>query len=427
MSLQKIKMISIIKVIAVLDILCWYHFFYIIKMPDFANKFLSKYNYSTISSIVGLICSLICIYSCGNLLKNIKKYCVNYILILTYMYFVMIMYTSFKYPAQNFIDTIKVGGNFLHLYWMPTFLTIYNYDGGIKNILKMLNKISFVWYLLILIQFLIYNMSGKLILGFAYLIGDKYTRMYGLRISVACFGVILILYNYLSLYEKDFSIREKIFNGIQFLLGIICVIYVHQTRMMTLILFICLFYCIFACKKRTKVRRIELLCIVGVLAFLYFTHYFSNMYQEFMNLDITEGNVSVTNRLYSIEYYSKCFFNNIIFGNSLVSEVYPYYKVVHGPLKNAYYSDVGVIGVLGQLGLCSIIFFFHPFLSMISTLIKKGRYIKNNLFEYNILSISILYILLTSFTLIITDNSREPLFAIIFAFAIYLKQKYKNV
>ena len=67
----------------------------------------------------------------------------------------MFIYTSIMYPAQSFYATLRAGGNFLHLFWVPTFLTIYYYDGGVRKTLNIVNKICFIWYCLILVQFVV--------------------------------------------------------------------------------------------------------------------------------------------------------------------------------------------------------------------------------------------------------------------------------
>lgn len=424
MNLRKIKVSIFFELLVFLDLLCWYHFFYIIKVPSFVGILLSKYNYSIISSGFGLFCSIICMEIYRKLFGRTYKRCLTYAIVIIFVYFFMIIYTLIHYPNQSLFGAFRLGGNYLHIFWVPTYFCIIHTTGGIKGFLKKLNCFCFIWYILIISQFLLYNMSGTLLFDFSTLASNSAVRLYGLRMTAGCFGTIIILYNYIQLYDQPQN-KDKIFSIIQIVLGLFAIIYVQQTRMLVVVLFACIFICVVLCEKQKKIRNYELLLLAGIILALFFTRYFDNLYNELTSIDVKEGGVSITNRLYSLSYYWECFLRNPFLGNSLVTEATPYFNVVHGGMGYAYYSDVGIIGVLGQIGLCASVFLLLPFGYVLKTT-KLVKHRGDSPYEYNILLISCVYIILTSLTLIVTDNGREPLFSIIIAFCLYCRNQLPN-
>ena len=416
---MRINDISIIRTLLIFNIIAWYHLGYLFKLPGIINTLLLYNNLSFISALVANMCFIYCICKHNAMYISVKNKLLFYYIGVCGIYFLLVVYTLLKYPSQGVFSTIREGTNYLQILMVPAYVAVFCADGGVKRTMKHINYISFVWYVLAIVQFVEYKIGGILLFDFAtYFNNSPVIRLYGLRIGVGCFGALMILYNYICLYEASKSIRDKVFNIVQLVLGLFVVIYIQQTRMIIIVIFLCLIVCIFLCKKSPKIRRRELLAMIFLFLLLCVSGYFNNLLEEMLYIDTIEGNVSYSNRLYSINYYWECFKNNVLVGNAFVADSLYYYSVVHGPMGVAHYSDVGIIGMLGQIGLCSLIFFGMPFFYLISVL-RKLRHNFKTQYGYNILVMSLLYIGGTSITLLVTDYARTPMFAFIIAVAMY--------
>ena len=421
----KIKL-SWIRLAVILNILLFYHFFYLFKFSDRLNAFLRK-DFLVLFDVILYLFLLVIIYQKGryrHVFYTYDKHLIRYFALLFLTIFAITVYSIIKYPSQRVVDILATEAPFLQIIAVPIYLMIFEKDNGEEKLLKTLNFISFLWSLIIIIAAYSYKYTGSLLFDINTYMEDTVgyigTRVYGLRISLGCIGNFSILYNFNRLYKSKTNGLSKTIIIFELVIQIVALVTVQQTRAWTLIVGICIIIQILLGNKSRNTRTLEALSVVAVMLFLYFSGMLGETVSQFENMRIQSEGVSTTNRMYAVQYYLSVFLSKPIFGNGITSlGSIIYYNVEHGPLGVAYYYDVGVIGLLGQTGLCSIILYFIPFSKVMRSLSKMHDFRNILGYKYNLHISFGVYLILTSATLLITNLSLSPLFPILTAIILY--------
>ena len=150
------------------------HFFYLFAYPSFLITLL--HNRIMTGSLALFMFILICI-GCSQIktsqMKFLRRYCIYIIIV----FLVIFIYTLIKYPAQELKTTYLSSNNILVMLWaMPLVLFMKDID-GFHRFARKLNWILLIWLSLIMIQGILYNVAGVMILDFKeYFVGDISTR-----------------------------------------------------------------------------------------------------------------------------------------------------------------------------------------------------------------------------------------------------------
>lgn len=418
-----------IKIIAITLILANYHFFYLISLPDIADTLLQKHNLSLIMAVYGILSYFYIRKNYRNELQKYRTILSKYYLFLITAYFAECVFTILKYDQQSVFVTIRFGANFLQLFLVPVYLVIFEIDGGYELFFGILNKISFVWFGIMIIQSTVYRLSGNLLFDFASYYSDAvYSRVYGIRIGLGMLGALMILYNFSLLYNQKLKTWKKFFSVIEIVVGIYALIFIGQTRTSMIYVFSAIAVQILLGNKSTKTRLKELVLIMIAFLVLYQTDANIKLINDMTSIEVAENGASSTARIYGLQYFWETFVHNPLFGNGFVSSAKntPYFSIEHGSLGIAYYSDLGVIALLAETGLFSLAFFFIPIIKLIkrvSQIIKHRKFLNSDF----VLSISVLFFLIiSSVTLLVTDNGRDALFPIVFAYIMYVSSNLED-
>jgi len=285
-------------------------------------------------------------------------------------------------------------------------------------LLKIMNIGVFIWYVVLVLEAFSFAQSGVLLFDFeSYYYDQVATRNDSLRASLFLIGDVMILYNFIILYYK-ISVRrsEKVFAAIQFFLGMYCLLIVQQTRAATLYVVLCLFTLCLEKNRNRKRAIFNIILVLGVFLFVLFNPTV-NKFLESFSMNGNYANSS-KNRIYAIGYYIECFLESPLVGNGLASgnldQVYAY--VEHGSMGLAYYSDVGVFGLLGNIGAMAFIVFIIPLARMLSNcrvIFKKSNSRLDRMFSLATCE----YFILSSITLLPFTSSRMIIvFPLVFAY-----------
>ena len=214
---------------------------------------------------------------------------------------------------------------------------------GKNSFFSTLNIVAFIWYVICIMQVLIYSVTGNF-----FLYVDHLFRNDNLRFSLKSVGCVMVVYNFCKIWtERDKKIG---FNLLQFCLGMYCVFFIQQTRAFFLaiggaIVAVLLLYPTTVSKKaRNIILLIVISCIIVGNGFLStFLESFGSKSIEYNSTILRQG---------AFLYFWEEFIKNPILGHGIIAGSSQYLQQIKtGPISCYYYADTGFIGELPQLGI----------------------------------------------------------------------------
>lgn len=388
-----VKKYNIVKVLLIIIILMDIRFFYFYNYNGWNVFFFAIFTF--------MFTIMFCPSFDGYPTRSLRK-----IVIWTVLSFVLVFAWSYIKYGNGLKTTL--GGessNYKMLFILLSYPMMYvcACKRSVKWILQLLNKFAMIFYILIPLQFIAYNLNGTVFLN-AMSVSSELPIMNGsLRIALSWLGEMMIIYNFYMLYcpkEKVESKAEKYLYVFNFALGFVDSLVVSRVRGSILPLCICLIIIVLFQRNTLKSfwRKIVLIAVLCVLAFS--TDIFSSFFASFS--ETASRSYSTTARLYAIDYYWNTFLKNPVCGFGFADGVINYH-IVHGDGRAAI-SDVGIFGVLAKYGIFTLAIYVIPLIRSF-VLIKRmfsAPNIKNQLLY---LAIG-LYIAGTSFTLIAISHFR---------------------
>ena len=308
--------------------------------------------------------------------------------------------SKMKYPSQSFIQTFSgEAGQYSILLVLLIYplMKISNQKKGIKWIFNLMNVFSAVLYVLVLTQFVIYNIDGFIFLPYYSNTTELLTLKGTLRISLSWFGNFMIIYNFYMFYrDKQKSSSGVMIHVFLFVLGLISCLFVERVRGVTWVITLCIIYIALSNRNTTRGLWKKIVAIITVAIGVFGTDIVSNFISS-MSLYAERG-YSTAARLYAIEYYWNVFKSNPLFGFGLADGSI-YYSLVHGN-GNASISDVGIFGQMAKYGIFVIPMYVYPLVRAIVKIykIRNSKVIKDFPLYFSLT----LYILFTSITYIVT-------------------------
>lgn len=415
---SKINKLTIVCVVFSMLILLDYRVFYLVSYPN-----IFKGNSMRLLFAVTGMALTVMIYPTYKY-ENLCGYnkCLKYYFMCACSWMLLVLYSSIKYPDQPFPVTVVEHVSLLFIGFLIPVLAVFEKRGD--RIFQIANYIVFIWYLLLVFQFIIYRKSGKLLFS-KEIYGDVRTRFYGIRMGLGSFGNVMILYNANQIFSHTIFDKKNIFEVIQLILGMFCLVFVQQTRAYTLIVLVAVIAIIFwSTKKVSKKLFITAILFMGLI-YLGYNKTLNSFFSSFSSATSNAEHYGTIIRLEAIIYYCKCFINNFFIGNGFTN--YQYYPFVQYGMSSEYsyfYSDVGVFGLIGETGIFSLLFYIVPLIKLCKLAIKV---LKNRLQrEYAFFLGFVLYLAMTSVTLIITDNFRVVLYPVALAYGVHIESKVKD-
>ncbi len=399
---MRIKMSSLISLGITILLIIEYRMFNLFKIPSTLESV-----WSSNSHILLLAVALILLLLTYHIDKSIFKECsftTRYLKVLLLSLLLIVSFSMVYYRGQHLINQFNVCTDFLLVICAyPCFVTIIR-KGSIDNFLGILNLIIVAFCVLLIIQHVLLNINGIVFLEG---VNRAALRNDTVRMSVGSMGSFFLLYNFDVWYKNKnrFVIKNIVF----FIIELYCVVFISQTRMS---MFACALGIVASIwvnnTTRNKIFKglsIIILCTVilivsGALEFL----------METFSIESYSDNAA---RFGAYTYYSRAFLNNPIFAQGFITNL-DYSIVKYGSMGIYYYVDVGIIGLLAQVGIFIIPIFIWPVIRWGKEIIKilNNREYRS---KYGFLVVMFTYLIATTFTLIITDTARSFLYPFYFA------------
>lgn len=315
--------------------------------------------------------------------------------------------------TKNIVTLLSGCSPYLLVFLTYYFVLVLDRSGDIDYVLKKIDFIMFIWYALLIVQSYLYRRNNIIFLNLLKENNTVWERDYGIRIGLGSIGNIMILYNFYKLTKK-FSYRFLLL----FLLGVATVLFVQQTRMYTITI-ACSIISIFISSGKFKSKRIiRGIYVLGILFILYGLGIFDYFIASFSMHDAATGrNTEI--RLDAIAYYWKCFVREPIIGMGITTDL----NILNGSLGIYSTTDVGVIGLLAQTGLLSIVFWLIPLIRMKHIINRMKRKRENTCGAFPFMNGIFTFAVISSISLIFTDSTRAIL--IPFMLSIFEFENYK--
>lgn len=419
---MKIKKWGLITAIVImLCVLIEYHFFYLFSYSSTMSRMLYDTRYALIAEIAVALFAWTYVARKATM-QFYTGWMKKYLIVVILSFCVLLEYSHMIYPAQKMIDTLAIGGRYASALLAAPIMFLFIRDSGTKRLLNYLNAVVFLWYLLTVIQSIVYAKTGGFLFAFRdYYWGDVNLRNSNIRVTQGTFGTIMFLYNVCAVFFEEK--KSKLFNVAMVILSLYHVVFVQQTRVMIIISTVCLAFVVlfYGQNIRQQIFRAVAILIAGVV--LGTSSTVSEFIATFTSTSLEYSGSSVA-REYAITYFMSVFFKNPLMGYGWPSDA-GYRQIAHGSLGTAYTSDVGIIGLLAETGLLSIVFFVIPIIRMIYILFKTKKMPLDSTRMF--LMVLIVYLITTSATVIITDGARCLALPVIMALFEYYYASYIEV
>ncbi len=401
-----------IVLLAIMD----YCLLYVVKIPSSLKIFWSQYD-KTVLTVISVFLILLVLMS-DNKIMTRSKFLISYFIIMVISFIALTLFSRICYPLQTTTNTFRQWSGYLLVVLAFPLLKMFIEQHGYSKMLYWLNRMVFVYYVIILFQSFIYSISGVFFMTL-----DEYTRNDTIRIVLGSLGDWMILYNFDNWFCKRNN-EKRWFSFIQTILGFFCLLLVQQTRAFTLTIFICIGVIVFMnSTSPKKTFRNLLLILIAIIALKY-----SGVLDSFVNT-FTGDNEQYTGssiaRLGAVNYYWSAFLSNPLFGQGIIANT-AYISIEHGPFRIYNYSDVGCVGLLAQIGIFIIPIYLWPLLRwgrIAIGIAMKKEYRK----EWGFVVTMYAYLLCTTPTLIITNVERIFLFPFYFAIYEYIVYLFSNI
>jgi len=319
-----------------------------------------------------------------------------YSLSLIASFIILFLISELLYPNQRLTQTLSGNVSFLYPVLMSAFALVYIKDNGTERMVRFLNIVCLIWYILMIMHSVNYSLKGTVLFSAMDMFenGSISRRENHLRMGSGLFGNIMVVYNFVKFYCRKNNEKLPIFNLILFVLGVYCAVAIQQTRAMIIVLSGCIAVVVLFFSGTLKQNIIKALSIIGIAIYLSMdNNIFAKLINTFSNPDYR---VTITARVYAYEYYFEIFKNSLLYGFAFCADQ----NIIHGPLGIAYTADVGFVGLMATTGLFSIVIYVVPILHMFKLMLKKGY---RNLIENDIMLLALMtYLILSSATALIT-------------------------
>lgn len=352
----------------------------------------------------------------GRLYTGILKYAV----LCMFIWAAIVIYSILIYNKQPLRLALGFHATFLYYFLsVPAIVIFYNSRNKMK-LFDIMNVVAIIWYLVIIYQHIEYAASGRFVFNMQELLTSstrEITRSHGIRISLKSLGNIMILYNFDAIFNRKKSRFGRNISFMALALGAFCMVFIQQTRAMTFVV-LCSIAAIMVFGTK-KVGKKLLMFAIGIIAFgvLIYTGTIASFFESFSTRVSNVNHYGTTIRLEAVAYYLECLLKNPLLGNGFTSSMY-YPQVQHGSSMKYFYFDVGVIGLLGEVGLMAIPLYIYPLYRIIRNTYRlfRGKQIS----EYGFLAGITVYLLLSSITLLITSTNLMIAFPVIYAYSEYV-------
>ena len=373
----------------------------IIIMPSFWYS-LNSTGHKTIIIIISIMVSLYYLKSRG---KQIRAIQTRYNVVFFVMIFFVSIFTIIYYSNQTLFQTYRVWEHLLCISMITPTMMLLSQKDGLRTFFRILGVIVFIYMLLICIQAILYNYNHTVFMSSYFAqrtIGSRNNRV---RLSIDYFIYILLIFDFDKvLNQSSYSKKEKAFSVIRLILGIYIMLFVQGSRAYLASLICgCLSVAFFSRQNKNILFR-NVFIVLMLVIFCVSTGVLDGFIDSIFS---TAGdyNYSRINRLAAVGYYWEKFMSNPLFGIGFLSDANNIYlSILKGNSGTYYLTDVGIIGVVAQMGMFGLVSYFYIIwrgYKATKFLAKTGE-----LNNYGFVCGVFVFLIMSSFSLSIFDNFR---------------------
>ena len=401
-----------------------YQAFYLFPYPSWM-EFLKNNQLNLTIGFGGIILTLLLYQFNAKYNPQLYAKILKYDIICLLVWIGLVLYSSILYPRQPLRLTVGFHATFLYVFLIIPSLTLLYKKRDPDIIFRMMNIVAFIWYLVLIYQQITYASTRTLVFNIQELTSStsrELVRYFGIRLSLKSVGGIMILYNFDFIINKKKGKAGKYFSLISFILGMYCLIFIAQTRVLSVVVSLGLAAILLSGARKANRKVVVISIVIIILSLLYYYGVFENLLFSISTNIANKERGGTMIRFDALSYYWKCFLKSPLFGNGFTSDYY-YPSVQHGPSGKSFYSDIGIFGLIGEVGLCSIPLYFYPLFRVCKAahLLLKRKVV----YKCPLLIGLTVYLITSSATLLITATNLMIAFPIIIAYAEYINSELK--
>lgn len=376
------------------------------------------------SSVHKTLIILIALYSLfkyrGIFSNNSYKWLRKYLIFILACFGLFFFNTFLRYPLQGAYYDYRMVEHLLVIFVAPTIVLYCQEEGDIVKLMRTIMIVCLIYGVIQFINEIYYLNNGSLLFTGNYSTSGALARIRFNRIRMGLGSLVNIMIP--ISFDKVLSKVDRRYRFLYLLntiLGTVDAIFVQMSRSYLVIIAICSTFVLLHYLKRKRRFMIAIIILIvatlviaknGVIDFL--VHTFLDTTNQYY--------VSTSARLVAIPYYLYMFIKNPILGFGFLRSDTPYYyTIMHGSTGQYFVDDVGIIGFMAQGGILALII-YGAFLYRI---ISDYRTIKNKS-DRHFFGILLAFILLTTPSLICTDQVRIFTLPLVLGIAEYFRCQY---
>lgn len=384
------------------------------------NLFFHMINPSSITTLL-LIIDIIVIFLIS---LNLRKY--NYTCIFgkkyifAIMLFILLPQTIYTFlQGQTVSDYIDVVRPVLSILLILPLLKLFMYDRKLDRVLNMVQLFTIISLILILANSYMLNEYGTSLFPFDYYQMPEFGRNGRLRIYlISDFLSFVAIYSFANVIKKN----RRIYNLIVFVIAVVTEAYVEQTRMILIAIAVsCLFMFSISIKKR-RWKSILYILTIAMLLYGFIADWYSDWFAIFSISNSMYG-LSTISRIIEILYVPKLLSAHPFLGTGMMKD-YIIPISFNGINTDFNHTDIGILGTATYIGIYgAVIIFIWPLVRCIKTIMRFAQHNKtcrDCIFASGL----VVYITVTSLTIVITDNARIFAWPFVLAVIEFCRYKY---
>lgn len=386
-----------------------------------------------ICGVLAIVSFFIFLIIYNNKRRMIAKYneIIKYV-ITTAILVIIISLISIIINNQTLSDVTKEGLPYYCVFLAAPLVYIMESKNGFKNILTIIYIVTLVSLILLLIQVNLYKISGILFLKTLPNNSILYLRSEFLRFSLPSMTTFVTFYSVFKVLTRKTNEIEKkkklklILHSCVIFLGVYCEVFIRQTRGSIPFYILSIYFMIVASKiYYRRYLNIFMVTIIGIF-FLISSGLLDNyLISISSNSTLIGGADTINVRLDGIKYFWECFLKSPIWGNGFVWNMSgDLFSKVHGPYGIYFYTDVGIFGMLANMGIVGILLVFLFYMRLFNIV----RFLRHKRAPESIYLIGVMtYFIMTSGSLLIFQSGRIVAVPFCLALFEYINNKYKSL
>ncbi|HFI0524788.1 TPA: O-antigen ligase family protein [Streptococcus suis] len=330
--------------ILALDSYCFY------LIPS--NSLNSPYNKYII--IILSFISFLCILKFSFKFYSERKFLSFTMLYVLFSVALVAFYSMWRY-GQSLVDVFTSFYHFFTLFLITPLYFEAKRHQSLEPILKIVLWCSTFLCIVSIGQALLFNATRSIILPGITV--DTYSIRNGhLRLTATSMNNIAFVYILSKIFDSSLKFRKKQPLLIILMLHLFTIYYVFMTRSFYIIYFGIAIIIYLSTNKTSKFIRWFILLVGSIFAFRWLD--FSTFIESF-SVDSSSGTgMSTINRLGAYHYFGTIIQKNPLFGMGFIRDSLAQYQtILHGPTGTYYVSDLGIFGLLAEMGLTGLSMF----------------------------------------------------------------------